>query len=217
LEDEQAEPRGSEPRQFQDPLHIAPASKDPNTSYQWFRATAERDWPWRDPAEHGWVAVAREAMGDEPSDSNEFIQRQEVRLYCRPQNLTDAAITRELATATAHWQDVESRRRGQVPFAQVQSYAPLAQHGDPLSPRPPRHWRGSHRRGWIIMVHAENLHCRLQWLGRFIERHRLAFARCRILFLSRDEAQQADRDSIPHALWAWCKRDLAREHAFKEP
>ena len=217
MEDEQAEPHGSEPRQFQDPLHIAPASKAPDTSYQWFRATAERDWPWRDPAEHGWVAVARDAMGDEPSDSNEFIQRQEVRLYCRPQSLTDAAIAEELAFATADRRHAESRLKGILPLPQVQSYAPSAQHGDPFSPRPLRGWLGSHRRGRIVMVHAENLHCRLQWLGRFIERHRRAFARCRIIFLSHDETQQADRDSIPHALWAWCKRDLARERAFKEP
>jgi hypothetical protein len=154
-------------------------------------------------------------MGDEPSDSNEFIQRQEVRLYCRPQAQTDAAHALELAMATAHLRHLEHRLKGQ--FACVQPYTPSAQHGDAFSPRPLRRWLGSHRRGRIIMVHAESLHHRLQWLGRLIERHRLVFARCRIIFLSRDEAQQADRDGIPHALWAWCKRDLARECAFKEP
>ncbi len=203
MSEEQSESRDSEWLIY-DPLRIEDRSKDPEKSYQWFRSKDESiTWPWRSPEYKGWALVLREEMHTEPTDHDEFIQRNEMRLYWRTRVLSDAAVFSNIKTALDQIKNVEARNNTIIVPDYPKNYIP-----------PDKKWMPARKSGMykykkrrIFIVHGIYAAPLMRICKFYIKRHQRMFATCRIVYLSWDEADMAYKQGTSYTEWAWRKRD----------
>lgn len=201
---------------YLDPLFIAPESKNSEFDYQWF--DVERLQPWRSLSDKGWVRVSRDAMPNEPSDEEDGVTRNELALYCRIKALSEEAVFRQIAEALAPVKVMERVRRGEASVPHGPATHPARSTSDARLREiwvPRRNGIEKTKGGYCVLVlHQETIHLRLQpWIAAAAA-HLLRF---RIVYLSRDESEMANRCNMTYGEWAWHKRALIREGLIGKP
>lgn len=208
------ETRAPRPETDLDLLHIAPGSKKAYRDYQWFAVMLmghENQDAHLRALGGGWQPVPRDAMPSEASFSADLIERKGMRLYERPAEVSEKIRDEHLRRALRDMEIVGSRSyRGSDPYPPARRQEVLAAAIDA--------WRRfhelrsrveSHPRGSLLVLHEATIPvCLRPILARFWQ----ALLLFRVVYLSRDESELADRQGTSYAEWGWCKKDLVREH-----
>ena len=214
-----------------DHLHIAPESKQSDQDYQWLAMSvlgkSRADSIHRFTKDGHWAPVGRADMPEEFSDSEDFIQRDELRLFCRPMYLTEEARKEDYEEAYRPVGYLEGvlfgRSNAHPPMRPSPLFSGPALWASDYSPKPvwePQWERrtrfetegttswGKPKRGRILILHQYWVRSFLRpWLARFWQ----PLLRCRICYLSYNESEIAERQGTTFGQWAWAKRDLLRE------
>jgi hypothetical protein len=194
----------------EDPLALRGSSRDPSKSYQWFRFPNE-DFPYRNPTATGWEAVTLSEMPEESSSDEVFIQRGAVRLFWRPKEITDAAISQEIEAAQADLAKVDAYRVGYLPDGTPvrPGMIPARAPSGPLENRPkPRsgYYHVKNRRMYICFEED----CRKSVFSA-ANRFPRALLRMNIVLLTKEEADIAHYCRSPCEEYAFHKIDLIRD------
>lgn len=212
-----------EARDARDPLSLSGALKKPELDYQWFRVSDPPSRWSMNPDDGHWTPVPRADMLSETSHSEEFIQRWEMRLFCRPMYLTEDARKEGMEIALAPITTLEDIHYGTAPAPPMRPLRWLAtarsaseDRWEPAWARRNRFetedktasWGDAPNRGKILILHHYRIHRRLRpWAARFWR----ALLLCRVCYLTYDESELAERQGTTFGAWAWAKRDLLRE------
>lgn len=200
------ETRAPGPEMNVDILHIAPGSKKADRDYQWFAVTimgCENQDAHLRAVGGGWQPVSRAAMPSEASFSADLIERKGMRLYERPAEVSEKIRDEHLRWARRGMEAVGSHELGQEILAVADPYIDAWKRFHELHSRIESHPRGS-----LLVLHEATMPARFRpVLARFWQ----ALLLFRVVYLSRDESELADRQRTSYAEWGWCKKDLVRE------
>ncbi len=164
-------------------------------------------------------------MPDEPSDDAEFIQRREMHLFTRLKTLSDAVrraqfeqANRAITFPRAYGlgAGVSDRPLRQPhPRAGSSATTPLWRPTKAKSGRyRPSRSGQYHGRGRVLVVFEESLHRRLVPIVAALWQ---ILAAGRVLYMTRNEREMAERHGTDYADWAWAKIDLLREGYLWKP
>jgi hypothetical protein len=208
-----------------DPLHLSSTAKNPYFDYQWHPVGGLAVGPWsryrqQSDGDTGWIAVSRNAMPNEPSNSDEFIQRAEMRLFFRLRAMSGKARLEDIERALAPVRKVDAMRSGHG-FPGIAGNIRVPERAAFKEPeRAQAYWPAcktrveKHKRGRVLVIHEMSVP--KKWRA-WAARRQWRPLNWRIAYLSRDESEMANRQGTSYADWAWAKIDLFRERQIPSP